>query len=87
MQIMADYFTLLIISTKNGGKIYDLAIAQKIREMETRKRETQDQLVKEMKNLSTSGYANSWNSNLTVFSMGKKTELYNDLTSVAGIRH
>lgn len=77
----------LIIYKKNGGQIYDLVMAQKLREMETRKRQIQDQLVKEMKNLSSSRYANAWNSNLTVFSMGKKTGLFNDLRSLAGIRY
>ena len=60
---------------------------KKLREMETRKRQIQDQLVKEMKNLSSSRYANAWNSNLTVFSMGKKTGLFNDPRSLAGIRY
>ena len=77
----------LIIYKKNGGQIYDLVMAQKLREMETRKRQIQDQLVKEMKNLSSSRYANAWNSNLTVFSMGKKTGLFNDLRRLAGIRY
>jgi hypothetical protein len=76
----------LIIYKKNGGKIYDLVMAQKLREMETSKHELQDELVKEVRKLSESRYANSWNSNLTVFTLGKKTGLFNELRSIAGIR-
>ena len=61
-------------------------MAQKLREMETSKHELQDELVKEVRKLSESRYANSWNSNLTVFTLGKKTGLFNELRSIAGIR-
>lgn len=77
----------LIIYKKNGGKIYDLVMAQKLKKMETQKHKTQDQLVKEMKKLSGSRYAGSWNSDLTVLKAGKKTGLFNELRGVAGIRY
>lgn len=43
----------LIIYKKNGGKVYDLVMAQK-RKHEIERREMQDQLVKEMRKLSES---------------------------------
>ncbi|MGI6537340.1 MAG: ISLre2 family transposase, partial [Caldicoprobacterales bacterium] len=76
----------LIIYKKNGGKVYDLVMAQK-RKHEIERREMQDQLVKEMRKLSESKYANSWNSKPTVITTGKKTALYNELRSIAGIRY
>lgn len=85
-QIGVAKMSKLIIYKKNGGKIYDLVMAQKLREMETSKHELQDELVKEVRKLSESRYANSWNSNLTVFTLGKKTGLFNELRSIAGIR-
>ena len=60
-------------------------MAQKLKEMGTSKHELQDGLVREVRKLSEGKYANSWNSNLTVFTIGKKTRLFDKLMSVAGI--
>lgn len=76
-----------IVYKKNGGKVYDLVMAQKLKEMEARKHKMQDQLVKEIRKLSSGRYVDSWNSNLTVFTTGKKTGLFNELRSAAGIRY
>lgn len=75
----------LIIYKKNGGKIYDLVMAQKLKEKETRKIEIEKELAREVRNLSSSRYANSWNSNLTVLAIGKRTGLFKNIKMKAGL--
>lgn len=53
----------LIIYKKNGGKIYyDFVTAQRLKEKKARKIEMEKELAKEVRNLISSMYANSWNS-------------------------
>ena len=77
----------LIVYKKNGGRIYDLVMAQKLKEKENRKHELQDELIKEVRKSSESRYAGSWSSSPTVITMGKKTGLFNEMRSMAGIRY
>lgn len=61
----------LIIYKKNGGEIYDIVMAQKLKEKKARKFKIEKELAKEVRNLSSSRYANSWNSSLPVLAIGK----------------
>lgn len=79
----ASQMSELIIYTKNGGKIYDLVMAQKKKEEEEKRIEKQDRLIKELRN-STNKYNGTWNSNVTAVTMGRKTRLYNALRSLVG---
>ena len=79
----ADKMAQLRIFKKNGGKVYDLVMAQKKKEQREEVHQLQDELIREMR---TNGnrYANVWNSNLTVISKGHKTALYSALRAFVG---
>jgi hypothetical protein len=79
----ADKMAQLRIFKKNGGKVYDLVIAQKKREKSEKEHEIQDEIIREVKKTSSSRYLNSWNSNITVLEKGHKTALYNSLRNIS----
>ncbi len=73
----------LIIYKKNGGKIYDLVMARKLKEAKNKKQVIQDELIRELKG-TASGYENVWNRSLPAVERGQKTGLYNELRSIIG---
>lgn len=74
----------LIIYTKNGGKIYDLVMAQKKKSAEEKRIKEQENLINELRRSTNSKYSETWNSNITAITSGRKTGLYNALRSVVG---
>ena len=80
----ADQMSQLRVFKKNGGKVYDLVMAQKKKEKQTQKHELQDKLVKELR-VESKRYDGSWSSNLTVIKKGQKTALYSGLRGLVGI--
>ena len=79
-----DKMAQLQIYKKNGGKIYDLVMAQKRKEQKAQKEELQDELIRELRT-SSKRYENVWNSNLTIIQKGHKTALYSGLRNIAGL--
>jgi hypothetical protein len=79
-----DQMSQLRVFKQNGGKVYDLVMAQKKKEKQIQKQELQDELIQELR---TEGkrYENVWNSNLTVIQKGRKTVLYSGLRNIIGI--
>ncbi|HHW32497.1 MAG TPA: ISLre2 family transposase [Clostridiaceae bacterium] len=73
----------LRIFKKNGGNVYDLVMAQKLKEAKTKKHHIQDELIKKLRN-SSSKYEGVWNSNLTAIDIGQKTGLYKELRGIIG---
>lgn len=82
-KIGTDKMAQLRIFKKNGGKIYDLVMAQKKKEKQIKDQELQDILIRALKKASSNRYLNSWNSNLTVIEKGHKTALYNSLRNIS----
>ena len=80
----ADQMSQLRVFKKNGGKVYDLVMAQKKKEKQAQKHELQDKLVKELR-VESKRYDGSWSSNLTVIKKGQKTALYSGLRGLVGI--
>jgi hypothetical protein len=80
----ADQMSQLRIFKKNGGKVYDLVMAQKKKEKALQKQELQDELIRQLRTESKR-YESTWNSNLTVIQKGKKTALYSGLRNIMGI--
>lgn len=74
----------LIIYKKNGGKVYDIVMAQKQKKLASSRQEIQEKLIKELKK-SSNRYESVWNSNLTVIHKGCKTGLYKELRRIIGI--
>jgi len=74
----------LIIYKKNGGKVYDIVMAQKQKKLASSRQEIQEKLIKELKK-SSNRYESVWNSNLTVIHKGSKTGLYKELRRIIGI--
>lgn len=79
----ADRMAQLRIFKKNGGKVYDLVMAQKKKEQREQAQQLQDELIREMR---TNGnrYDDVWDSNITVISKGQKTVLYRALRAFVG---
>lgn len=73
----------LRIYKKNGGKIYDLVMAQKKKEKQANEQELQDKLIRELKKTSSNRYLSTWNSNITVLEKGHKTALYSSLRNIS----
>ena len=73
----------LLIYKNNGGKIYDLIMAQRVKEEKEKKEYIQDELIKETRN-SANRYNDTWNSRLTAIVRGEKTGLYNGLRVIIG---
>ena len=80
----ADQMAQLRVFKKNGGKVYDLVMAQKKRDNQAQKQELQDELIRELRS-KAKRYDDTWGSNLTVIQKGHKTALYNGLRSIVGI--
>lgn len=80
----ASQMSELIIYKKNGGKIYDLVMAQRIKEEQKKNIRVQDSLIKSLRETSTGKYNSTWNSNLTAITKGHKTGLYKELRSLIG---
>jgi len=79
----ADKMAQLRIFKKNGGKVYDLIMAQKKKEQREQAHQLQDELIREMRT-NSNRYESVWNSNLTVISKGHKTALYSALRAFVG---
>lgn len=75
----------LRIYKKNGGKVYDLVMAQKIKEEKETKIQIQEKLIKSLRNVTTK-YENAVNANITAIDIGHKTGLYKELKSIIGRR-
>ena len=73
----------LRIYKKNGGKIYDLVMGQKIREEKEKKIQIQDQIIKDLRN-SSGKYGNVVNTSITTIEKGHKTGLYKELRKIVG---
>ena len=73
----------LRIYTKNGGKIYDLVMAQKLKEEKERKMQIQEKLIKRLRRMATN-YDVAVNSNVTVVDIGHRTGLYKGIRSLMG---
>jgi len=84
-KVGTDKMAQLRIYKKNGGKIYDLVMAQKKKEKQEKGHELQDKLIRELKKTSSSRYLSTWNSNITVLNKGHKTALYNSLRGIINI--
>ncbi|PYG83907.1 uncharacterized protein UPF0236 [Ruminiclostridium sufflavum DSM 19573] len=82
-KIGADKVSQLRIFKKNGGRVYDLVMAQKKKEKSEKEHKIQDAIIKELKKASSNRYLNSWNSNITVLKKGHKTALYNSLRNIS----
>lgn len=80
----ADQMSQLRVFKQNGGKVYDLVMAQKKKEKQAEKHALQDELIRELR---TAGkkYETTWNSNITVIQKGHKTALYSGLRRIIGI--
>jgi REP element-mobilizing transposase RayT len=74
----------LLIYRKNGGKVYDLVMAQKTKKSKEKKQQIQDELIKDLRN-SSNRYSVSWSSSLPAVTRGEKTGLYNELRSIIGM--
>lgn len=82
-KVGTDKMAQLRIYKKNGGKIYDLVMAQKKKEKQASEQELQDKLIRELKKTSSSRYLSTWNSNITVLEKGHKTALYSSLRNIS----
>jgi len=80
----ASQMAQLIIYKKNRGNVYDLVMAQKIKEARNKKIEIQESIIKSITKTSISKYSNAWNSNLTTIKKGQKTGLYKELRRLIG---
>lgn len=80
----ADQMSQLRVFKKNGGKVYDLVMAQKKRERQAQRQELQDELICELRT-KAKRYDNTWDNSLTVIQKGHKTALYSGLRSIMGI--
>lgn len=79
----ADQMSQLRIFKMNGGKVYDLVMAQKKKEKQVQKETIQDELIQELRT-KAKRYESVWNSNLTVTQKGNKTALYKGLRGISG---
>lgn len=84
-KVGTDKMAQLRIYKKNGGKVYDLVMAQKKKEKQAKEHELQDKLIKELKNTSSNRYLITWNSNITILDKGHKTALYNSLRGIINL--
>ncbi|AUS96610.1 ISLre2 family transposase [Clostridium thermosuccinogenes] len=79
----ADKMAQLRIFKKNGGKVYDLVMAQKKKEQREQAQQLQDELIRELRT-NRNRYDGVWDSNLTIISKGHKTLLYRALRAFVG---
>lgn len=82
-RIGVSQMSQLLIYKKNSGKIYDLVMAQKLKESKDKQVLEQESYIKSLRK-SVSKYYGSWNSRLTAVATGKKTGLYKELRSLIG---
>ncbi|HHW21824.1 MAG TPA: ISLre2 family transposase [Clostridiaceae bacterium] len=80
----ADKISQLRIFKKNGGKVYDLIMAQKRKEQKEQEHQLQDELIRQLRT-DANRYEKAWNSNITILNKGHKTTLYSALRAIAGI--
>lgn len=80
----ADQMSQLRVFKQNGGKVYDLVMAQKKKEKQAQKQALQDELIRELRAVGKK-YENAWDNNLTVIQKGHKTLLYSGLRRIIGI--
>ncbi len=73
----------LLIYKKNGGKIYDLVMAQKRKESKYKQVLEQESYIKTLRQ-SAGRYYDSWNCSLPAVAIGQKTGLYKELKSIIG---
>lgn len=73
----------LRIYKKNGGKIYDLVMAQKRKEEKEKTQQIQDELIQGLKK-TTGKYENAWDNSLTAINKGHKNGLYKELRAIIG---
>lgn len=79
----ADQMAQLRVFKKNGGKIYDLVMAQKKREKKIATQRLQDELISKLRT-KENFYENVWSSDITALQKGHKTALYIALRSISG---
>lgn len=82
-EVGANQMARLRIYKRNGGKIYDLVMAQKKKEQREKKIQLQDELIKSLRK-STGKYENAVNAEITAIEKGHKTGLYKELRSIIG---
>jgi hypothetical protein len=82
-KIGADQMSQLRVYKRNGGKIYDLVMAQKKKEQREKDTKEQEELLASYRKGSVR-YENVINTNLTVLHTGHKTTLYKALRGIAG---
>jgi hypothetical protein len=82
-KIGVSQMSQLLIYKKNGGKIYDLVMAQKLKESKDNQVLEQESYIKSLRK-SAGRYYNSWNSSLTAVATGQKTGLYRELRNIIG---
>ncbi len=75
----------LRIYTKNGGKIYDLVMAQKMKKEKEKRVKIQEEMIKNLRNV-TDKYGEAVNTNITAIDIGRKTGLYKELRNLIGWR-
>lgn len=81
----ADQISRLRIYTKNGGKIYDLVMAQKMKKEKEKKIKIQEEMIKNLRNV-TDKYGEAVNTNITAIDIGRRTGLYRELRNQIGWR-
>lgn len=79
----ADQMSQLRVYKKNGGKIYDLVMAQKKKEQREKDIKVQEELLASYRK-GSARYENVMNTNLTVLHSGHKTALYKALRGIVG---
>jgi hypothetical protein len=82
-KIGADQMAQLRVYKWNGGKIYDLVMAQKKKEQREKDIKEQEELINSFRKASKK-YEATMNSNLTVLQAGHKTSLYKVLRGIIG---
>lgn len=83
-KIGVSQMSQLLIYKKNGGKIYDLVMAQKLKESKDKQVLEQESYIKSLRK-SAGKYYGSWNCSLTAVAIGHKTGLYKELKSIIGL--
>jgi hypothetical protein len=79
----AAQMSKLRIYKKNGGKVYDLVMAQKVKEQNEKKVQVQERIIKSLRNSSIK-YENILNTRITAIDKGHKTGLYKELRNIIG---
>lgn len=82
-EIGAAQMSQLRIYTKNGGKIYDLVMAQKLKKEKDKKIQIQENIIKNLRKMTTK-YEDAVNTNITTIDIGRRTGLYKELRGIIG---